>query len=64
MELIYGYMNDDILRHALNELTLKTFCFDFEKWVTEGYFEGDYIPYSFFENGRIVSNVSAKKMKS
>ena len=47
MELIYGYMNDDILRHALNELTLKTFCFDFEKWVTEGYFEGDYIPYSF-----------------
>lgn len=63
MELIYGYMNDDILRHALNELTLKTFCFDFEKWVTEGYFEGDYIPYSFIENGRIVSNVSANKMK-
>ncbi len=62
MELVSNYMRDDTLRHALNELTKKTFGFDFEGWVTGGYFEGDYIPYSFLENGKIVSNVSANRM--
>ncbi len=47
MELVSNYMRDDTLRHALNDLTKKTFGFDFEDWVTGGYFEGDYIPYSF-----------------
>lgn len=62
MELVSDYMRDDTLRHALNELTRKTFCFDFESWVMGGYFEGDYIPYSFMENGKIISNVSANRM--
>lgn len=42
MELVSNYMCDDTLRHALNELTRKIFGFDFESWVTNGYFEGDY----------------------
>ena len=62
MELVSDYMRDDTLRHALNELTRKTFGFDFEGWVTGGYFEGDYIPYSFMEDGKIISNVSANRM--
>ena len=63
MELISNYMRDDDLRHALNDLTQKTFCFNFEGWVTGGYFEGDYIPYSFIENGKILANVSANRMQ-
>ncbi|MGN0292803.1 MAG: GNAT family N-acetyltransferase [Lachnospiraceae bacterium] len=63
MELIKDYMRDDVLRHKLNELTRKTFGFDFESWVVNGYFEGDYIPYSFIEDGRIISNVSANRMQ-
>ncbi len=62
MELVSDYMRDDTLRHALNDLTRKTFGFDLEDWVTGGYFEGDYIPYSFIENGKIISNVSANRM--
>lgn len=62
MELVSNYMRDDTLRHALNALTKKTFGFDFESWVTGGYFEGDYIPYSFLEDGKIISNVSANRM--
>ena len=62
MELVSNYMRDDALRHALNDLTKKTFGFDFEDWVTGGYFEGDYIPYSFIEDGKIISNVSANRM--
>ena len=62
MELVSNYMRDKTLRHALNDLTRATFGFDFESWVTGGYFEGDYIPYSFIENGKIISNVSANRM--
>lgn len=62
MELIKDYMRDDTLRHALNRLTQKTFCFDFEGWYNAVFFEGDYIPYSFYENGEIISNVSANRM--
>ena len=56
-------MKNDIYRHMLNELTRKTFGFDFENWVTQGYFEGDYIPYSFLSDGKVISNVSANIMK-
>ena len=62
MELVSNYMRDDTLRHALNDLTKKTFGFDFEGWVTGGYFEGDYIPYSFIKEGKIVFNVSANQV--
>lgn len=62
MKLVSDYMRDDTLRHALNELTRKIFYFDFENWVVNGYFEGDYIPYSFLEDGRIISNVSVNRM--
>lgn len=62
MRLVKDYMNNDTMRHALNELTEKTFGFNFESWVTSGYFEGDYIPYSFEENGKIICNVSANRM--
>lgn len=63
MKLLTNYMTDSALRHKLNSLTQKTFCFDFESWVTNGYFQGDYIPYSFEKDGEIISNVSANIMK-
>ena len=47
----------------LNKLTQKTFGFDFDPWVTKGHFEGDYIPYSIVEDGKIISNVSANRMQ-
>ena len=58
MKLISGYMNDDFLRQKLNILTQKTFGFDFENWINGGYFEGDYISYSFIQDGKILANVS------
>ena len=63
MDLISNYMTDDTCRHMLNELTANTFGFNFESWVTQEYFEGDYIPYSFMKDGKIISNVSANRMK-
>ncbi|MDD6156285.1 MAG: GNAT family N-acetyltransferase [Lachnospiraceae bacterium] len=62
MKFVKDYMTDAVLRHELNELTEATFGFDFENWVINGYYEGDYIPYSFEEDGKILSNVSANIM--
>ena len=62
MKLITNYMLDDNLRHKLNELTQETFYFDFEYWVTRGYFKGEYIPYSYLENDKIIANASANIM--
>ena len=62
MKLITNYMLDDNLRHKLNILTQETFYFDFENWVTRGYFKGEYIPYSYIENDKIIANSSANIM--
>lgn len=62
MEFIYDYMENDILRYKLDALTQKIYGFDFENWMTGGYFEGDYIPYSFMKDGKIIANVSANRM--
>ena len=63
MRFIKDYIKDDTLRHALNKLTQDTFGFDFEAWVTNGYYEGDYIPYSYEENGRMIANASVNRME-
>ena len=63
MRFVKDYMCDDILRHALNELTQENFGFDFENWVKNGYYEGEYIPYSYEENGKVIANVSVNQMK-
>ena len=62
MELVFDYMKNDTLRHQLNALTQKIYGFDFESWMAGGYFEGDYIPYSLMQDGRILANVSVNRM--
>ena len=62
MEFIFDYMENHTLRHKLNTLTQKIYGFDFENWMAGGYFEGDYIPYSFMQDGKILANVSVNRM--
>lgn len=63
MQLIKNYMKDACLRHHLNDLTEETFGFNFENWVINGYYEGDYIPYSYEQDGKLIANVSVNRMK-
>ena len=63
MQLIRHFMADDARRAALNALTRQTFGFDFESWYAAGYWEGDYLPYAFEENGRLIANVSVNRMR-
>ena len=63
MEFISNYMYDGEKRAMLNDLTRRTFWFDFEDWVSGGYYTGEYVPYSLAEDGRLLSNVSANIMR-
>lgn len=61
-QLIKNYFHDDKKRAALNALTRSVFGFDFADWVRHGYDTGDYFPYSWEEDGRILSNASVNRM--
>lgn len=60
--LIADYLSEEALRRELNELARMVFHFDFEAWVQSGGDVGDYIPYSYEENGRLIANASANIM--
>lgn len=63
MKFIKDYFDNNTLRQELNQLTRQTYGFDFENWYRAGYWYGEYIPYSYEKNGRVLSNASANIMK-
>lgn len=63
MEIIKNYIEEDMYLEKLNTLTNEVFGFSFKDWVKNGYYTKEYIPYSFLEDGKVVSNVSANIMK-
>ncbi|URZ14565.1 GNAT family N-acetyltransferase [Clostridium felsineum] len=59
---IKDYKDNNSLRNSLNLLTQSIFGFNFEVWYTEGFWGDFYIPYSIFDNDKIVANVSVSVM--
>ncbi len=55
--------NDAKLRASFNELTRKTFGFDFEDWYQKGHWQEKYIPHVIVDNDKVVSNVSVNLMQ-
>lgn len=59
---VTDYKNNDKLRKSFNELTEKTFCFNFVEWYTNGFWSEKYIPYSLADCNKIIANVSVNLM--
>ena len=57
------YRNDGEVLDSFNELTRKTFCFDFVSWHAAGHFGEMYVPHVVMEDGKVVSNVSVNRMQ-
>lgn len=53
---------DEILRKSFNELTEKTFGFNFIDWYQNGYWQEQYIPYSLLDEDKVIANVSVNLM--
>lgn len=61
-QFVKNYRENPELRHHFNTLAQTTFGLDFSSWYENGYWEKDYIPYSFLDEGRVVANVSVYLM--
>ena len=61
MTIIKNYQADAALRASFNALAEATFGLSFENWYRLGYWGSNYTPYSVFEDGKIVANVSVNR---
>lgn len=61
MEIITHYRDNETLRRSFNDLVGATFGLDFEGWYQNGFWTDCYRPYSVWEDGRIVANVSLNR---
>lgn len=59
---IIDYKDNDNLRKSFNELTERTYGFNFEKWYSDGFWKEKYISYSIVHNEKVISNVSVNIM--
>jgi len=57
------YKDDISLLETFNELTRKTFGFDFVKWHGAGHFGDMYVPHVMMDKEKVVSNVSVNRMQ-
>lgn len=60
-EIIKHYRENAALRASFNDLAETTFGLNFEGWYQNGFWGGNYEPYSILEDGRIVANVSLNR---
>ena len=61
-KLVENYKDDEKLVKSFNELTEKTFGFNFIEWQNNGFCFFYYIPYSLVNNNQIIANVSVNLM--
>jgi len=61
-ELVCDYRHDDRLKDSFNDLAIKTFGLDFRGWYNKGYWNDQYIPYSFVQAGKVIANASIYRM--
>ena len=61
MTIVKHYRDNAALRASFNALAEETFGLNFENWYCLGYWGDNYDPYSVFEDGKIVANVSVNR---
>ena len=61
-KLIKNPMGNDDTRAAYNALASETFGLSFEDWYQGGYFDSSHIPYTVFDDGKAVANISVNLM--
>lgn len=61
-QLIYGYKDNNILRHSFNNLAQMVFGINFESLYQSGSWNDRYDCYSYIGKGNIISNVSVNKL--
>ncbi|MCR8644313.1 GNAT family N-acetyltransferase [Paenibacillus sp. N1-5-1-14] len=61
-QLISDYKHIDAYKESFNDLAKLVFDLDFKEWYEQGYWNDNYICYSYIDDDRIVANVSVNKL--
>lgn len=61
-EFVSDYRHQESLKESFNALAMRTFELDFRGWYNKGYWNDNYIPYSFVDDGKVIANASINKM--
>lgn len=61
-KLITDYKNNDKYRLSFNKLATSTFGIDFEPWFQKGFWNENYIPYSYVDGDKVIANISINKL--
>ncbi|MFD3157982.1 GNAT family N-acetyltransferase [Haloimpatiens sp. FM7330] len=62
-KLITDYKNNEKYRASFNELAIGTFGIDFEPWFQKGFWNENYICYSYVDGDKVISNISVNKLE-
>ncbi|WP_108670349.1 GNAT family N-acetyltransferase [Peribacillus acanthi] len=62
-QFIKEYKHHEKYRLSFNELAKETFGIDFEKWYQAGFWNENYICYSFIQDEKVIANVSLNTME-
>ncbi|MGX9136384.1 GNAT family N-acetyltransferase [Rummeliibacillus sp. JY-2-4R] len=60
--LVSDYKHNKVYRESFNKLAKLVFGIDFNKWYEKGYWNDDYICYSFVNKEQIIANAAINKM--
>ncbi|MCD1875930.1 GNAT family N-acetyltransferase [Listeria monocytogenes] len=61
-EMISDYKDNKMYRDSFNKLAESTFDINFEEWFRSGFWNDNYVCYSYIDNNEVISNVSINKM--
>lgn len=61
-QLIFDYKDNPKYRKSFNSLSRKTFGIDFENWYKEGFWNENYVCYSYLDKDKVISNISINYM--
>ena len=64
MEFVQDYWGDQAAKESFIDFMMKIYGLDFSKWETAGYWDDNYRPFSFFQDGEILSSICFYSIKA
>jgi hypothetical protein len=61
LKYIYDYKENEGYRRSFSQLASATFGLDFESWYQHGFWDSNYICYSYVDGDQVIANVSVYK---
>ncbi len=61
-KMIHDYKHNDAYRASFNQLAKLVFGIDFDPWYNAGYWDDNYVCFSYLDDDKVVANVSISRL--